>query len=101
MEKATITEMKNRFSAFLDKVKHGNSVLITERGRPVARLESILATASNDIEGRLMRLERNGLVRRAKCKPVLHIILNVKQLPALKENSSLLEAVLAEREENR
>jgi prevent-host-death family protein len=71
--------MKNRFSTFLDKVKQGDSVLITECGRPVARLESILATASNDIEGRLMRLERNGLV----------------------ENYSLLEAVLAEREENR
>ena len=57
MEKVTITEMKNRFSTFLDKVKHGDSVLITERGRPVACLESILTTASNDIEGRLMRLE--------------------------------------------
>jgi prevent-host-death family protein len=46
MEKATITEMKNRFSTFLDKVKHGDSVLITERGRPVALMESILTTAS-------------------------------------------------------
>jgi prevent-host-death family protein len=101
MEKATITEMKNRFSTFLDKVKHGESVLITERGRPVARMESILTTDSNDTEGRLMRLERNGLVRRAKCRTVLHNILNAKQLPTLKENSSLLEAVLAEREENR
>jgi prevent-host-death family protein len=101
MEKATITEIKNRFSTFLDKVKHGDSVLITERGRPVARLESILATHSNDVEGRLMRLERNGLVRRAKCKPDSNSILNVKQLPVLKENSSLLQAVLAEREENR
>lgn len=101
MEKATITEMKNRFSIFLDKVKHGESVLITERGRPVARMESILTTASDDIEGRLMRLERKGLVRRAKCRTVLHNILNVRQLPTLKENSSLLEAVLAEREENR
>jgi hypothetical protein len=56
---------------------------------------------SNDIEGRLMRLERNGLVRRAKCRPALNSILNVKQLPALKESSSLLQAVLDEREENR
>jgi len=55
----------------------------------------------NDVEGRLMRLERNGLVRRAKYKPVLHSMLDVKQLPTLEKNSSLLEAVLAERAENR
>ena len=64
-------------------------------------MESILTTASNDIEGRLMRLERNGLVRRAKCRPASIGILNIKQLPTLKENSSLLEAILAEREEGR
>ena len=48
-----------------------------------------------------MRLERNGLVRRAKCRPASIGILNIKQLPTLKENSSLLEAILAEREEGR
>ena len=64
-------------------------------------MESILATASNDVEGRLMRLERNGLVRRAKCKPALIGILNIKQLPTLEEDSSLLQAVLAGRKEDR
>jgi len=43
MEKATITEVKNHLSAFLDKVKHGEAVLITDRGRPVARLETVVS----------------------------------------------------------
>ena len=100
MENATITEVKNRFSSFLDKVKQGESILITERGRPVARLESALAACPDDIEGRLGRLERVGLVRRAKIKSDAESIV-AAELTKLKPESSLLQAVLAERKENR
>ena len=37
---ATITEAKNRLSALIDHVRGGESVLIVDRGIPVARLES-------------------------------------------------------------
>lgn len=65
MKRATITEAKNGLSALIDQVKAGESVLITDRGVPVARLEpATLAASSNaDDEGRLARLERAGLVR--------------------------------------
>ncbi len=66
MRTATITEAKNRLSALIDRVQHGETVVITDRGRPVARLESVLADASADPAGRLARLERRGLVRRAR-----------------------------------
>ena len=66
---ATITEAKNRLSALIDRVRHGESVLITDRGRPVARLESVVADASADPTGRLARLERRGLLRRAEAPP--------------------------------
>lgn len=58
---ATITEAKNRLSALIDRVKDGESVLIVDRGTPVARLES--AARGVDPEGRIARLERAGAVR--------------------------------------
>ena len=65
MKTATITEAKNQLSALIDRVRHGETVVITDRGRPVARLESVVTDASADPAGRLARLERRGLLRRA------------------------------------
>ena len=36
MKTATISETKNRLSALLDRVRHGETILITDRERPVA-----------------------------------------------------------------
>jgi prevent-host-death family protein len=64
MRRATITEAKNGLSALLDQVKAGETILITDRGVPVARLEP--ATTTDDDEGRLARLERAGAIRRGR-----------------------------------
>jgi len=99
MEKATITEIKNHLSSFLNKVKHGEVVLITDRGRPVARLETVVSNRdASDSEGRLARLEHVGLVRRARVVSE-SIADGIPPAPAGK--SSLLRAVLAERDEDR
>jgi len=67
MKRASVTEAKNSLSALLDRVRHGETVVIEDRGIPVARLDSMLAAgASAAAEGRLARLERQGLVRRGK-----------------------------------
>ncbi|MGK2850290.1 MAG: type II toxin-antitoxin system Phd/YefM family antitoxin [Candidatus Limnocylindrales bacterium] len=63
MKRATITEAKNGLSALIDRVKAGESILITDRGVPVARLAPP-TSISNDDEGRLTRLERAGLITR-------------------------------------
>ena len=39
MRRASISEAKNRLSALLSVVRGGEAVLITHRGRPVARIE--------------------------------------------------------------
>ena len=62
MVTTTITEAKNGLSALIDRVKGGQSVLILDRGVPVARLEPI--TTGADFPGRLERLERSGVLRR-------------------------------------
>ena len=61
MKSATITQAKSGLSALIDQVRAGESVLITDRGVPVARLEPV--ATSDDPVGRLERLARAGLVR--------------------------------------
>lgn len=53
MKTATITEAKNGLSALIDRVRAGESILILDRGRPVARLEP--AVQVDDPQGRLAR----------------------------------------------
>lgn len=59
---ASISEAKNRLSALLDRVRAGETVVIVDRGRPVARLEPIVS-ANEDATGRISRLERAGILR--------------------------------------
>lgn len=39
MRSASMSEAKNGLSALLDEVRRGETVLITRRGKPVARIE--------------------------------------------------------------
>lgn len=95
MEKATISELKNRLSAYLKKVRAGHTVLILDRDQPIARLERVVAAEGG--ADRLTRLERSGLVRRG-ARP-----LSVKTLRAAapKPKASVVEALIEEREEGR
>ena len=66
MKKASITEAKNGLSALIDRVKGGASVLIVDRGRPVARLEPVTTGTRAGDDGRLDRLVREGVIRPAR-----------------------------------
>ncbi len=63
---ASISETKAKLSALLDLVSAGETVTITDRGKPVAQI--VPAAETDDDEGRLARLERAGLIRRPKRK---------------------------------
>jgi len=95
MKKATITEAKNQLSALIDRVRHGETIVITDRGRPVARLMSALTGAEDDPDGRLARLERRGGLRLASSSPP-----QVTKLRG-KKKSGVLDALLDERREER
>lgn len=97
MKRATLTETKNNLSALVDQVQHGETILILDRGRPVARLESVLG-AEDDPEGRLARLERQGLLRRASAPLPREILMSKAPQPS--GGASALEALLAERSED-
>lgn len=53
-----VRELKNNLSRYLDRVSDGIEIVVTERGRPVARLQRIDAPAE-----RLADLVAAGLVR--------------------------------------
>jgi prevent-host-death family protein len=97
MKSATITEAKNGLSALIDRVRAGESIVITDRGIPVAVLEP--ATRLMEPEERLAKLERAGLLRRAKDPSAILKLLETPPI-RLKGDASLLSAVLAEREES-
>ena len=97
MKTATITQAKNGLSALIDRVKSGETIVILDRGTPVARLEPI--TGVDDGDGRAARLERAGLARRGVTAPPIGLILQPG--PAGSPGASLLDALLEERRTGR
>jgi prevent-host-death family protein len=95
---ASITEAKNKLSALIDLVRSGESVVIVERGRPVARL--VPATAvDEDVDGRLARLERAGIVRIGR--PGARVPLIGSKPPRTRQDASAVEALIDERRSGR
>lgn len=100
MKTATISETKNSLSALLDRVRHGETVLVTDRGRPVARLEPVASAGhTGPDDGRLARLERAGVVRRAT-RGRLDEILRVPP-PAPAAGADVVAALVEERRSGR
>lgn len=93
---AAVSELKASLSDYLDKVKRGHEIVVTDRGRPVARLIPF------KIEGpdadRLLSLARRGIIQLAK-RPLGMDFFKRRQI---KDPEGLvLKALLEEREEGR
>ena len=100
MKVATISQTKNRLSWLLDQVRHGESILIVDRNRPVARLEPVVSVEKGDQDGRLARLERAGLLHRGRTsEDCMNRILSAPVRP--QEGGDILKALLEDREEGR
>jgi len=97
MRTANITEAKNGLSALLDRVRAGESIIIVDRGTPIARLEPVVAHP--DQSGRLQRLERAGLLRIGADPYPLDLLR--QPAPRLSESGSALEILLDERRSGR
>jgi prevent-host-death family protein len=66
VESAGIAELKARLSEYLLRVKAGEEVLVTDRGKPVARLVPVGAEGGLEDEAeraRLRAMEKEGLIR--------------------------------------
>jgi prevent-host-death family protein len=97
MKTTTITQAKNGLSALIDQVKAGESILILDRGMPVARLEPVRELV--DADGRSRRLERAGLLRLPVAAPPVDLLLTPG--PALKPGFSAVDVLIEERRSGR
>jgi len=95
MERVTIGKLRNRLSAYLRKVRAGETILVLDRDTVIARLTP--ATEAETDDERLARLEAKGVLRRGK-KPWDPSILRG---PVSAEGGGALQALLDEREEGR
>ena len=96
MTVVSISETKAKLSALLDLVGAGETVTITDRGRPVAQI--VPAAETGDVEGRIARLERAGLIRRPKRKLDVEAFL---ARPKLDLGGGVVDLLLEERRTGR
>jgi len=61
MKAVKVSELKAGLSKYLAKVKRGEQVVITERGRTIAKIIPIPPAEDDEME-RLRELERRGIV---------------------------------------
>ena len=99
MKRTSITDAKNGLSALIDRVRHGEAVIIEDRGVPVARLESVAAPGRDEVEGRAARLQRQGVLRPALSAAPKRVLTTLPPKPHA--TATLSDAVIAERREGR
>ena len=93
-ERVSIGRLKARLSEYLRRARSGETVVVTDRGRPVARLAGL--EGERALEGRSEELVRAGLARRP-ARPLDARVLQGPRPPDPEGRS--LEAVLEERGE--
>lgn len=94
MRPTTVSQLKASLSACLRQVKAGEELLITERGRPIARLLPLSISAP--LPEHLKPLEDKGLLKRGE-KPLPSDFWDLPLPPD--PQAAVLSAILREREE--
>ncbi len=97
MKVAGIAELKARLSEYLDRVKAGHEVLVTDRGRPIAKLIPVGAALSK--ESRRERLARQGLLILGRGKVRKELLIRPRGDPEI--GAGVLAALIEERREGR
>jgi prevent-host-death family protein len=94
MKTTTVSKLKASLSEYLRQVKTGEEVLVTERGRPVAKL--VPTVRSETLPKHLVEMEKQGLIKLGSGK----LPKGFWGLPRPKDPKGLVvKAVLREREE--
>jgi prevent-host-death family protein len=74
MSAVGVRELKNRLTHYLQRVRQGEEVVVTERGKPVALLVSLRdAGPAKSREARLARLAAAGVISLPRGKPLRRI----------------------------
>lgn len=89
MKTASVSQTKNHLSALLDQVRQGETVVITDHDRPVAKLTAI---ETMNTSGGIGMLERKGIIRRGK-----GTLCSIAKPPRPKDKASAVAMLLEER----
>lgn len=93
---ANIATTKNQLSRLLRRVRRGETILITDRNHPVAKLAPV-----GDADPDLVGLHASGLLRPPQGIPLDLAAFLSEPRPRLTAGADLASAVLEEREESR
>jgi len=99
MKTATITETKNHLSALINAVRRGETVIVLDRSKPVARIERIAQSGSEKTDARMERLQREGVIlgpQKGRLKTILE-----RRPPRPERPVSVVELLCNERVEGR
>ena len=99
MKRASVTEAKNQLSALLERVRHGESVVIEDRGVPVAHLQPVVQQSAGADGDRLVRLERQGILRPAEAAKPTKLLESPPPRPLAGKTGRLSDFVKTERSE--
>ena len=96
MKTASISQTKNQLSALIDQVRQGETIVITDHDRPVAKLVPAQTENGEEAAGALAQLERKGIIRRGNGEA--H-----RLAPRIKprDGASALAALIKDREQGR
>lgn len=74
MSSVGIKELKNRLTQYLRRTKQGDEIIVTERGHPIALIQSIQSAGQiASLDARLARLAARGLVTLPTHKPLKRV----------------------------
>ena len=98
MNRVSISELKAKLSEYLEAVRAGEEVIVTDRGRPVARIAPV--SGPEDSESRLQMLIRTGQARPPDRAGGLDLELLRAHRPTV-PGAGLSESIIEERREGR
>ena len=74
MSMVGIKELKNQLTQYLRRTKHGEEVIITERGKPIALIRSIQSAEQVvSLDARLAKIAAQGFVTLPTRKPLKRV----------------------------
>lgn len=87
-------ELKTRLGTYLERVRRGETLVVTDRGVPVAELRPI-TTSDDPVEAALEKMAMEGLVTRPTNKGPMTPFKPMRLPPGV----SAADAIISEREE--
>lgn len=94
MKRVSVAQLKARLSEYLSAVKRGEEVVVTEHGKPIARLAPL--ETADALDARMTDLVKAGLATAPSAN--LPRAFSIGELPR-DPNGSVMRALLEEREE--